>query len=251
MDNSNTRNPLEELSKYEKQLDIAKNSGNISEIFHCLLNLGNLCNEIEADELGFKYVQGAIELSKKHSDFPHLYEFYNLLGDFNFKQGLLKEAHDAYKRSKKMLPKKENLKLRAEINFKLGRMSEISNNKNIVIGHYRNAKKIYEKLGLHAEVAKCLNRMGLIYFKKLPHEDEITAKNRYSGNIMDYGTLIMDTASFIKNKADLAMARKYFESAIMILEQNNLTEVESELYKSIKVYLNNKAFKKRKERRSF
>ncbi len=235
MDNSNTRNPLEELSKYEKELDIAKNSNIISDIFYCLLNLGKLCNEIEADELGLKYVQEAIELSKKHSEFPHLYEFYNLLGDFNFKQGLINEAHDAYKRSNKILPKKEKLKLRAENNFKLGKVSEVLNNKNIVTGHYRNAKRIFEKLGLHAEVAKCLNRIGLLYIKKLPWNiEELKVYHKY-----DIGPI----AKVIKFKADFAMAKKSFKSAIVVLEQNNLIEVESELYKSIKANLNKDYFK--------
>jgi len=209
MDNSNTSSPLKELSKYEKELDKAKNSGDISDIFRYLLNLGKLCNEIEADELGFKYVQEAIELSKKYSKYPHLYEFYNLLGDFNFKQGLLNEAYNAYKRSNKILPKKEHLKLRAENYFKLGKVSEISNNKNIVIGHYKNAKNIFEKLGLYVEVAKCLNRIGLVYIKRIPW-DLIGIINPIFNRI--------ETTKTIISEVDFNKAMRAFKNALMVLE---------------------------------
>jgi len=108
MGNPNTKNTLEKLSKYEKELEMAKNSADTSEIFQIFLNLGKLCYEIEAYELGLKYILEAIELSKKYSDFPTPYEFYKLLGDFNFEQGLLDDAYDAYNRSNKELPKKKN-----------------------------------------------------------------------------------------------------------------------------------------------
>ncbi len=226
MGNPNTENPLEELSKYEKELELAKNSANTSEIFHILLNLGKLCYKIEAYELGLKYIQEAIEFSKKYSDFPTPYEFYKLLGDFNFKQGLLNDAYDAYYRSNKEIPKKKFLKLLAENTFKLGKISEILDKKSRAIQHFKEAEKIFEKLGLHAERVRIYHRMGLVYLKKI------------SVNVTT-GIDKIGTYDWV-GEARFKKARKNFKHAIMILEQYNLKEAESGLYNTIRANLKGK-----------
>lgn len=228
MDNSNTSNPLKKLSKYENELGLAKNSGNLLDISNWLLNLGKLCHEIEADELGLKYVQEAIKLSKKHSEIPHLYEFYSLLGDFNFRQGLINEAYDAYKRSNKKLPKKELLKLRAENSFKLGKVSEILNYIDLATKHYKDAKEIFGRLKLFAETAKCLNRIGVVYIKKIPWDLRGTIDPIFDGS---------ETAKTLQASNAFFKARRSFKNAITVLEQNNLQEIESELYNTIQTNL--------------
>ncbi|MFX1493999.1 MAG: tetratricopeptide repeat protein [Promethearchaeota archaeon] len=223
MSNPNIEKPLEKLSKYEKELELAKNSADTSKIFNILLNLGKLCYDIEAYELGLNYILEAIELSKKSSDFPTSYEFYKLLGDFNFEQGLLNEAYEAYNRSNKELPKKEFFKLRAENNFRLGKVGELLDKKSEAIKHFKEAEKIFEKLGLHTERARIYNRIGLVYLKKI--NVDITS------GIDKIGTYDwVGDSRFTK-------ARKNFKRAIMILEQHNLLEAESELYNTIKANL--------------
>ncbi|MEJ2293753.1 MAG: hypothetical protein P8Y23_03205 [Candidatus Lokiarchaeota archaeon] len=59
MSNPDTEKPLERLSKYEKELELVKNSEDIFKISNAFLNLAKLCYEIKAPELGLKYVQEA------------------------------------------------------------------------------------------------------------------------------------------------------------------------------------------------
>ncbi|MFX1588311.1 MAG: hypothetical protein ACFFC1_09165 [Promethearchaeota archaeon] len=216
MSNPNTENPLEQLSKYEKELELAKNSADTSEIFHILLKLGKLCYEIEASELGLNYILEAIELSKKSSDFPTPHEFYKLLGDFNYEQGLLNDAYDAYNRSNKELPKNEFFKLRAENNFKLGRVSVLLDKKDRAIKHFKESERIFEELGLHAERARIYNRIGLIHLKALTAIKKMRKDDFYD--------------LFEK-------AMKNFKCAIMILEQHDLKEAENVLYNTIRANL--------------
>jgi tetratricopeptide (TPR) repeat protein len=210
-----TENPLEKLSKYEKELELARSSADTSEIFHILLNLGKLCYEIEAYELGLNYILEAIELSKKCSDFPTPYEFYKLLGDFNFEQGLLNDAYDAYNRYNKELPKKNYFKLLAQNEFKLGKISELLDKKDRAIKHFKEAERIFEKLGLHVERARIYNRMGLVYLEKID----------------DFHLFARDRISRFKK------AKKNFNRAIMILEEHDLKEAENVLYNTIRANL--------------
>lgn len=107
MNNPNEEKPYEKLKFLEEALEIAENSGNISEIFQNLSRLAELCQEIKANDLGLNFVQKAIDLSKKYSTSEEFHEFYKYLGDFKFELGLLEEAKEAYNISIKKAGKKK------------------------------------------------------------------------------------------------------------------------------------------------
>lgn len=219
MGNPNEERPSEKLKELEKALEIAINSENISEIFHLLLNLGKLCYEIKAYELGLKYIQEAIELGKKNPASKNLHEFYKLLGDFKFKDGMLDEANEAYNTSIKKTPKNKISKILAKSFFNLGRVNYHQDKLKQAISHFKKAEKIYEELRLHAEQAKVCNQIGLMYMNKMPKAD-----------LYQFGKYIYRDS---RGGSSLAKAIKYFKKAKEILKENNLEEIESLLYNSI------------------
>ena len=75
-------------------------------------------------------------------------------------------------------------------------------------------------MGLHAEQAKIYNQIGLTYINKIPLNDAYGVDKLIT---IDYN---LGSSSFVK-------AKKNFKKAKMILEENNLVESESVLYKSI------------------
>ena len=226
MSDPNTEKPLEKLSEYEKELELAKKSTDMVNISSSLLNLAKFCYEINAIDFGLKYIQEALEISEKNSDFPTPYEFYTLLGDFNFEQGLLNDSYDAYERSNKIIPKNKFLELFTINCVKMGRVSEISEKYSKAIKHYKEAEKLFEKLGMHAERAKIFNAIGLVHLKKIP-EDLTTTFDKLGHHNMT-GGLRFDKA------------KKNFNRAIMILDQHDLRETEIVLYKTIKANLEGK-----------
>jgi tetratricopeptide (TPR) repeat protein len=226
MSNPDTEKPLERLSKYEKELELVKNSEDIFKISNAFLNLAKLCYEIKAPELGLKYVQEALEISKKNSDFPPPHEFYTLLGDFNFEQGLMNDSYDAYEKSNKIMPKNYSLELFAKNNAKMGKVSAVLDKNSKAIKHYKEAEKVFEKLGLNAERAKIYNRIGLVYLKKIG-EDITTTLDK------------IGTYNWV-GESRFKKAKENFERAIMILEQYDLQETENELYNTIKANLKGK-----------
>ena len=226
MSNPDSEKPLERLSKCEKELEMAKYSGDTFKISSALLNLAKLCYEINAPELGLKYVLEALESSKKNSDFPPPHEFYTLLGDFNFELGLMNDSYDAYDKANKIMPKNYSIELFAKNNAKMGKVSAILDKNGKAIKHFKEAEKLYEKLGLQTERAKIYNRIGLVYLKKIGEDITTT--------IDKIGTYNWVGESRFKK------AKGNFEHALMILEQFNLQETESELYNTIKANLKGK-----------
>jgi tetratricopeptide (TPR) repeat protein len=226
MSNPNEEKPYEKLKKLEYALEVAKNSTSPSEIFQSLLKLGNLCYEIKANELGLKYVQEAIELDEKGSNYQDIHEFYKLIGDFNFELGYLDVALKAYQISLQKSPKKAPFKILGEINFKMGRITYLQDNLKQAIKHFKKAEKIYKEHELYIEQIKLLNQIGLMYANKIPTSDAY--------GIDEYRTIqVRGISSFGK-------AKRYFKKAKMILEENNLEETESELYKTIQSNLTSK-----------
>ncbi len=221
MSNPTEEKPYERLSNLEKALVVAKNSGNEAEIFDVLLNLGELCYDINAHELGLKYVQEAIELSKKDSQ--HLHEFYKYLGDFNYNAGMLDEASEAYNMSIKKASKKKFYRILAESHFGLGRVYHVQEKLKQAITHFKKAEKIYEEMDLPIEQARLYNKIGLIYMGKarLIEPDSIVESIVFGRHVYASFTIGFDKA------------KKYFKKAKLIMEENNLIETESVLYRSI------------------
>jgi len=93
----------------------------------------------------------------------------------------------------------------------------------MAIKHFKEAEKIFEKLGLHTERARIYNRMGLVYLKKI--NVNITIFQKMRKDIQD-----LERSRFKK-------ARKNFTRAIMILEQHGLIDGESVLYNTIRANL--------------
>ncbi|MFW9897377.1 MAG: tetratricopeptide repeat protein [Candidatus Thorarchaeota archaeon] len=230
MENPNTEKPYEKLSNLERALDNAKNSGNTPKILENLLKLGELCYDINANELGLKYVQEAIELSEKDSQYLH--EFYKYLGDFNYELGMLDDAYKAYNNSIKLASKKRFYRVLAESYFRLGRLNHVQEKIKQAISHFKKAEKIYEEMGLPIEQAKLYNKIGLMYTNKISETPEETKLDRIlfgpSIGIGPQGSL-----SYSK-------AKKYFKKAKAIIEEHNLVEEESVLYRSILTNLNTK-----------
>ena len=221
MENPNMEKPYEKLSNLEKALAKAKNSGNNSEILELLLKLGELCYDINANELGLKYVQEAIELSKKDSQYLH--EFYKYLGDFNYSAGMLDEASEAYNMSIKKASKKKFYRILAESHFGLGRVYHVQEKLRQAITHFKKAEKIYEEMDLPIEEARLYNKIGLIYMSKARRIEPDSIIERIAFGQPSYGSF---TVGFGK-------AKKYFKKAKLIMEENNLIETESVLYRSI------------------
>jgi tetratricopeptide (TPR) repeat protein len=225
MENPNSENPYEKLSNLEKALVNAKNTGNEPEIIDILLKLGELCYDISAIELGLKYIQEGIELSKKNKQSKYLHEFYKYLGDFSFNLGLLDDAYKAYNNSIKLASKKKFFRVLAEGHFRLGRINHVQNKLKQAITHFKKAEKIYEEMELPIEQAKLYNKIGLMYTNKISETPEETKFDRIlvgpSIGIGPQGSL-----SFGK-------AKKYFKKAKAIIEEYNLVEEESVLYRSI------------------
>ncbi|MFX1438116.1 MAG: tetratricopeptide repeat protein [Promethearchaeota archaeon] len=225
MDSRNEEKPYEKLKRLEEALKLAKISGKNPDIFQALLNLGNFCYEIKANELGLKYVNDAIELSKESSTSQNIYEFYKLLGDFNFELGYLDQALKAYTISIGKAPKKTSFKILAETNFKVGRIHYLQDDLKKAIKHFKKAEKICEEAGLYAEQARIYNQIGLMYINIIPEPEAY--------GIIPNPPNLLGTASF-------KMAKKNFEKAKAILEENNLTEVENTLYNAIQANLTSK-----------
>jgi len=226
MSNQNEEKPYEKLKSLEDALKLAKDSGNISDIFHAILNLGKFCYEIRANELGLKYIQEAIELYKVNPACTNIHEFFKLLGDFNFELGSLDEAIEAYNISIKEIPKKESFKQLAQIYFKIGRIYFLQDNLKQAVNQFKKAEKIFEESGLYIEQAKICNQIGLMYINKIPISD------------------LYEDASYMDDDvggiSSFKKAKKYYKKAKMILEKNNLVETESELYNSIQANLTSK-----------
>jgi tetratricopeptide (TPR) repeat protein len=220
--NPTEEKPYEKLSNLEKALVESKNSGNEAEIFDILLSLGELCYDINANELGLKYVQEAIELSKKSSKSQYLHEFYKYLGDFNYDLGMIDEAYKAYNNSIKLATKKKFYRVLAESHFRLGKVNHVQDKLKQAINHFKKAEKIYEEMGLHIEQAKLYNQIGLMYIKKISETEAYGAERYIMGPVFD----VQGSSSFGK-------AKRYFKKAIKVLEENNLTENENVLYRSI------------------
>ncbi len=222
MNYPNEEKPYEKLKNLEKALVVAKNFGNEAEIFEILLNLGELCYDINANELGLKYVQEAIELSKTCSESQYLHEFYKYLGDFNYELGMLNEAYEAYTISIKKAAKKKFYRVLAESHFRLGKLNHVQDNLKQAINHFKKAEKIYEEIGLQVEQAKLYNQIGLMYIKKIS-ETEVYGAERY----------IMDPVFDVQGSSSYGKAKKYFKKVKRILEENNFVETEGVLYRSI------------------
>lgn len=226
MNNLNELKPHEKLKSLENALKVARASNNFLETFNALLNLTDFCYEIKANELGLRYSQEAIELSISGSFFPEIYKFYKLSGDFNLELGYLDQALEAYKTSIGKAPKKTSFKILAESNFKIGRIYYLQDDLKKAIKHFKKAEKICEEAGSYAEQARIYNQIGLMYINKIP-EPEAYGVDKYTT------PAVRGTSSFNK-------AKKNFEKAKSILEENNLTEVENTLYNAIQANLTSK-----------
>ena len=158
----NLKNPLEKLKLYEKELELAKNSGDSSKIFDGLFNLGKFCYEIDAHGLSKRYVEEAFVLSKKYSNFKNEYKFYTLRGDNQFQDGHYSEAHQSYKKSNKKFPKLGDKEWQAENYFKWGKVSLISKQVEL----FKKSLKIYYTLDKPTEIANVLYQIGLSYINK-------------------------------------------------------------------------------------
>ncbi|MEJ2293754.1 MAG: hypothetical protein P8Y23_03210 [Candidatus Lokiarchaeota archaeon] len=124
------------------------------------------------------------------------------------------------------LPKNYSLELFAKNNAKMGKVSAVLDKNSKAIKHYKEAEKVFEKLGLNAERAKIYNRIGLVYLKKIG-EDITTTLDK------------IGTYNWV-GESRFKKAKENFERAIMILEQYDLQETENELYNTIKANLKGK-----------
>jgi tetratricopeptide (TPR) repeat protein len=222
MENPSSEKPYEKLANLEKALNNAKNSGNDTEILENLLKLGELCYDINANELGLKYVQEAIDHSRKDSQYLH--EFYKYLGDFNYELGMLDDAYKAYNNSIKLASKKKFYRVLAESHFRLGKLNHLQEKLKQAISHFKKAEKIYEEMGFPLEQAKLYNKIGLMYTNKIV---DTTMESTFDRIVFATpGLAAQGGIAFGK-------AKKYFKKAKTILEENNLVEKESVLYRSI------------------
>ena len=213
--------PFEKLKRLESELKNAKDSGEFQKKFTLYLDIGEMCFDIEATELGIKYIEEAIDLGKKNSKlfkFKHL--FYKNLGDLYFKQGSLNEAYEIYKKAIKEIPKKESYDTQAVILLKMGKILAAQDKKKAAISVFKDSEKFFFLSEEYASQARVLNEIGITYTGRMIVGDSsilerITGIERY--NMMN---------DVLESKA-----KKSFKKAYEILKQHNLLETENELAK--------------------
>lgn len=239
MKNSNSDKPLEKLNQYEKELELAKNSGDTSKILECLLLLGKLCSEINANELALKYVEDAFSLGIKN--FSNEYKFYQILGDLRLEQGALKEAYNAYEVSNKKALKTGDKECQAENYFKLANVSKLLEKapKN-TITFLEKSLEIYNLLNRHIERANIMYQLGVmtIWGESFDMADKRFFSSAPSSFLVSAVSIASQKSKAKKVMgAQLLRSQSYFVDALNVLEENNLVESQNTLYKNISEHL--------------
>ncbi len=219
----NELKPFEKLKIYEQELKLAKDRNDAKEILSCLRKLGKLCYEIEANELGMKYIEEALTLGANQPDFTDRYIFYQMLGDLNLGDGNIKEAHKLYEKSNYGIPKNQE-GFKVENYYKLAKVSRLlGKTPGQVADIYLRAAKISAKLNNFSEVAKSYERIGVLYLDKA--EAKPDKKYMYTWVYDPYG------------KYSGRKAVKYWKKGLKILEKYNLQDSETELYSALLSHL--------------
>jgi len=219
----NDLKPFEKLKVYEEDLQLAKSKNDAAEILFCLHKLGTLCYEIEANELGIKYIEEALTLGAKQPHFTDRYIFYLMLGDLNLGDGKIKEAYNLYEKSNNEIPKNQE-GFKVENYYKLAKVSRLLGKSiGLIAGFYLRAAKISAKLNNFSAVAKCYERIGVLYLDKA--EAKPDKKYMYTRVYDPYG------------KHSGRTAVKYWKKGLKVLEKYNLQDNETELYSDLLSHL--------------
>ncbi|BAY16432.1 hypothetical protein NIES21_22600 [Anabaenopsis circularis NIES-21] len=162
----NAYNSLREYQRaiefHQKSLEIKREIGDCNGIGSSLIGFGNAYNSLREYQRAIKFFQQSLEISREIGDCNGEGNSLIGLGNAYYSLGQYQRAIEFFQQSLSI--KREIGDIRGEANawFNLGLALENVNRESDALGAYRNARELFQTMGLDADVQNCNDRIERI-----------------------------------------------------------------------------------------
>jgi tetratricopeptide (TPR) repeat protein len=142
---------------YQQSLDIAKEIGDIQGESNSLIGLGNAYYSLGQYERAIAFYQQSLDIAKKIGDIQGESNSLNNLGSAYYSLGQYERAIAFHQQSLDIAKEIGDIRGEANTWFNLGLSLEKVDREQDALGAYRNARELYQTMGLDTDVQDCNN----------------------------------------------------------------------------------------------